>query len=193
MARKKVITKEGLLQGAFELVRDSGKEGLSARILAEKCGCSTQPIFRIYDSMGELYHDLFNVCTDFFADFYRNAPQKNDTPFVNLGMAYIVFAKKYPNLFKIIFIEENSSGKSMYDLVNGGDSDFVINEIRKLKGASQNDTSVIFMNMWIFIHGIACMVLRDDFDMTDAEIEQLIVSAFNSFAQAAVGDDSDAG
>lgn len=182
MARKQVITKEGLLKGAFELVRDNGKDGLSARLLAEKCGCSTQPIFRIYDNMGELYHDLFSVCTDYFSDFYRKAPQDSETPFVNLGMAYIDFAKKYKNLFKIIFIEDNNSGKSMYDLVNGGDGNFVIHEIRKLKGISQDESSMIFMKMWIFIHGIACMVLKDDFDMSEEEIRELLVSTFSAFS-----------
>lgn len=182
MARKQVVTKEGLLKGAFELVRDNGREGLSARLLAEKCGCSTQPIFRIYDNMGELYHELFSVCTDYFSDFYKKAPKGNETPFVNLGMAYIDFARQYPNLFKIIFIEENSSGKSMYDLVNGGEGNFVIHEIRKLKEIPAEDASLIFMKMWIFIHGIACMVLKDDFDMTEDEIRQLLEATFSAFS-----------
>ena len=36
--------------------------------------------------------------------------------------------------------------------------------------------------MWIFIHGIACMVLKDDFDMTEKEIEELLVATYRAFS-----------
>ena len=58
MARKQVISKEGLIDGAFRLVQEQGIEALSARSLAKFCGCSTQPIFRIYNNMDELKADL---------------------------------------------------------------------------------------------------------------------------------------
>ena len=60
MARKQVVTREVLLEGAFALVRDEGREKLSARNLASKCGCSTQPIFRIYENMADLEKDLLH-------------------------------------------------------------------------------------------------------------------------------------
>ena len=48
MARKESITKDMLIDVAFELVKEEGSENLTARKLASKAGCSTQPIFRIY-------------------------------------------------------------------------------------------------------------------------------------------------
>ncbi len=182
MPRKQVITRDLLLEGAFELVKEQGKGELSARHLAAQCGCSTQPIFRLYSNMTDLEKDLREKCTDFYSSFYKNSKPVNDTPFVNLGLAYIRFASVYPKLFRMIFLDENDSGKSMYDLINGGNNNFVINEFRKLKGVSQEDFSLLFMKMWIFIHGIACMVLNDDFDMTEKEIEELLVQTYLAFA-----------
>jgi len=182
MARKQVVTKDMLLEGAFELVKDSGSEKLSARNLAAKCGCSTQPIFRIYANMADLEKELYEKCTGFYSDFYKNAGSINETPFVNLGLVYIRFASAYPNLFKLIFFDDNDSGMSLYDLINGGSNNFVINEYKKMHGVSQDEFSVLFMKMWIFIHGIACMVLKDDFDMTEKEIEELLVSTYRAFS-----------
>ncbi|MBO6112887.1 MAG: TetR/AcrR family transcriptional regulator [Lachnospiraceae bacterium] len=182
MARRQVVTREMLLEGAFELVRDKGMEKFSARNLAVKCGCSTQPIFRAYENMGELEAELYDKCADFYSEFYKNAGSVNDTPFVDLGLVYIRFASAYPNLFKIIFFDDNDSGKSLYDLINGGENNFVINEYKKMHGVSQDEFSVLFMRMWIFIHGIACMVLKDDFDMTEKEIEELLVATYMAFS-----------
>lgn len=182
MARKNVVNKEVLLEGAFELLKENGKNGISARVLSARCGCSTQPIFRLYSGMEELYEDLFKMSIDFFSDFYKKAPKNSDTPFVDLGMTYIRFAGLYPNVFRYIFLDDNKSGKSMYELVNGGSEEFVMHEISRLKGMSSEESGVMFMKMWIFIHGIACMVIKDDFDMTDREIEELLISTYDAFA-----------
>ena len=108
----------------------------------------------------------------------------NDTPFVNLGLVYIRFASAYPNLFRIIFFDDIQSEKSMYDLINGGDNNFIVGEFKKLHGVSMDEFSVLFMRMWIFIHGIACMVLKNDFDMSEKEIEELLVATYIAFSGA---------
>ena len=51
MPRKESITLEQINQAAFDLVRESGFAELTARKLAAKAGCSTQPIFRVYKNM----------------------------------------------------------------------------------------------------------------------------------------------
>ena len=43
----------------FALARAEGIENVTARKLAAQIGCSTQPIFRVYANMGELY----SICT----------------------------------------------------------------------------------------------------------------------------------
>ena len=54
MARKEQISKQMILDGAFDLVRTQGIEMLTARKLAAHISCSTQPIFRVYTNMEEL-------------------------------------------------------------------------------------------------------------------------------------------
>ena len=57
MARKEQITKQMILDGAFDLVRTQGIEMLTARKLAAHISCSTQPIFRVYTNMEELSNE----------------------------------------------------------------------------------------------------------------------------------------
>ena len=59
MARKETITKEDIMQAAFEILQEEGIEQVTARKLAAKANCSTQPIFRVYKNMEELTEELF--------------------------------------------------------------------------------------------------------------------------------------
>ena len=79
MARKESITKDQLLEVAFELVKDEGIENLTARKLASKAGCSTQPIFRIYknrEGLLLLYSHLRIITLPFLQLLFRCSSRK---------------------------------------------------------------------------------------------------------------------
>ena len=57
MARKITITKEFIVNTAFLMAKQEGIEQVTARKLAAKAECSTQPIFRLYNNMEELSLD----------------------------------------------------------------------------------------------------------------------------------------
>ena len=42
------VSKEHIKSEAFQMTKESGFEAVSARKLAERLNCSTQPIFRVY-------------------------------------------------------------------------------------------------------------------------------------------------
>lgn len=177
MPRKETITRDKLLSSAFEIIKEKGIGEFSARHLAAQAGCSTQPIFRLYRNMDDLQKDVYVKCVDFFNEYCTNFEKKSETPFVDLGMAYITFARQYSNLFRVLFVDNTDSESSMYDLVNGGSSNFVINEIVKIK-VEPEAAGEIFSKMWIFIHGVACMVIRNDFDLTDEETAEMLADMF---------------
>lgn len=183
MARKAIVNKEMILDGAFRLVKEKGAQELTARKLAEEIGCSTQPIFRIYENMKELEDELFDKAANYYSEYYMSFAKTEKTPFVNLGLAYIAFAKNNEKLFRLLFVDEGAKGKSMYDLINGENQGFVIAEIKKAEGISPQKASQLFMLIWTFIHGMACMVLADDFDLEDAEAVEMLENAYKAFAQ----------
>ena len=178
MPRKQSVTKDMLIDAAFELVREKGMEELSARHLAERAGCSTQPIFRIYKNMGELENDLFLRCADYFSGYFELDSNFSVIPFVNFGMTYISFAKNEPNIFRLLFLMENHVNKSSYDLINGGSKNYVINELKRIKGIDPGDVESVFMKVWLIIHGTACMMIRNEFDITEKDTVNLLEDMF---------------
>ena len=104
MPRKETITKVAIVDAAFALCLEEGLSEVTARKLAAKAGCSTQPIFRVYKSMEDLHRDLFSKGVRFFSEYYDRFPRNCEVPFVDLGLAYISFAGKYPHIFRMLFL-----------------------------------------------------------------------------------------
>lgn len=179
MARKEMITKQDIINAAFAILQEEGIEQVTARKLAAKANCSTQPIFRIYKNMEELTEELFTRACEFFQDYYAGFPRQTVTPFVNLGYAYIKFAEEHKKLFKFVFLSSERFGRSMYDLVNGSRGN-VSREIQAAAGQGCENASELFMKMWIFIHGAACMALTGDYDLSESETVQLLKDSYKA-------------
>lgn len=182
MARKAVVTKEILLDSAFALMREEGFEEVTARKLAVKAGCSTQPIFRLYENMEQVMEEVYERAITFFEDFYAAYPRWVETPFVNLGMSYIRFATVEKNIFRLLFLSEHRGKRSMYTLLNGK-TGAVSKEAAKAKENGVTDAGSLFLKMWIFIHGAACMALTDDFDLTERETLGLLKNCYQAYAE----------
>ena len=73
MARKETITKSEILNTAFQMARQEGVSQVSARTLATKAGCSTQPIFRLYKNMEELGNELYDKAIEFSASIMKTS------------------------------------------------------------------------------------------------------------------------
>ena len=157
MARKEMITIDRILDTAFAMTREEGFANVTARKVAAKAGCSTQPIFRVYKNMEELWDAVYERATAYFLDYYSLYPRTGKTPFSNLGMAYIAFAREERHLFELLFVSGDQGSKhktkSMYEI----------------------------LKMWIFIHGAACMSLTGDYDLTDQQTMQLLEHSYYAF------------
>lgn len=181
MARKESITIDDILNTAFEMTKEEGFDSVTARKVATKAGCSTQPIFRVYKNMEELQEAVYEKAANYFQDFYTMYPRSQASPFCNLGMAYIAFAREEKNLFRLLFVNEKGGSKSLYELLNGQKGN-VVTEINQAKLSGCADPGHTFMKMWIFIHGAACMSLTGDYDLTDMETLELLDKAYKSFS-----------
>ena len=169
-----------ILDTAFAMTRDEGFANVTARKVAAKAGCSTQPIFRVYKNMDELWDAVYRKAADFFQDYYMLFPRMGKEPFVSLGMAYIAFARDEKHLFELLFVSKGPGKKSLYELLNGPKGN-VVQEINAAKAAGCPDPSDLFMKMWIFIHGAACMAMTGDYDLTDVQTLDFLENSCRAF------------
>lgn len=181
MARKESISSQMILDTAFQMAREEGLGNITARRVAERAACSTQPIFRSFQNMEDLTDGVYEKAVSFFQDYYSLFPRLGTVPFSNLGMAYIAFAREEKELFRMLFVPEKNR-KSLYEILNGS-AENVKSEIQAAAALGCPDPSSLFMKMWIFIHGAASMTLTGDYDLSDQETMQMLESVYRSFLQ----------
>ena len=182
MAKTVSITKDLLRKSAFEMAREQGVNEVTARKLAAYAGCSTQPIFRNYENMEDCLNDVYEDSLQFFDAFYGEYDKSSRVPFVNLGMAYISFAEKEPNLFRYLFMTKNTHGMNLYNILNGRTNAVMI-EMNKAKENGADSAELIFMKMWMLIHGAACMTITGDYDLTSAQTRLQLEDAYKAFTR----------
>ena len=81
MARKETITLQMISDTAFAMTREEGFSNVTARKVAAKAGCSTQPIFRVYKNMDELWDAVYRRAAQYFQDYYSLYPRIGKAPF----------------------------------------------------------------------------------------------------------------
>ena len=130
------VSKEHIKSEAFQMTKESGFEAVSARKLAERLNCSTQPIFRVYQNMEELKADLYEMGTDYMRESMERHKGKSEPAYLSLAKGYIDAARNEKNLFRLI--------ASVDDLDISGDKEFLlkgeaINYPNMLPGAESLD------------------------------------------------------
>ena len=104
-------------------------------------------------------------------------------PFVDLGLCYIQFAREELNLFRLLFLSPHNDDNTMYDLINGKEHAFVIQEIKKIPNLNMNHAGDIFMKIFVFMHGMACMATNGEFDLSREEVIPMLEEAVTKFSR----------
>lgn len=77
MPPRRKITKEMLLDHAFQIAESKGISAVTSRSVAKSVGCSVQPVFSQFPSMEELRQATFDYACNKFVDevlVFENQP-----------------------------------------------------------------------------------------------------------------------
>ncbi len=109
MPPKAEITKEKMEAAAFDLVRTQGLDELTARSIAHKLNCSTQPIYSVYGSMEQLKDDVLHRVTDFALDVMKRYENRNNKYAMNLLIGCLLFSQDERHLFRALYLSDYRS------------------------------------------------------------------------------------
>lgn len=149
-------TREEMIAAALELVRQGGKDALTARALGAKLGCSAKPIFGLFRNMEELEGEVIAAADAYYQKYLVQKMQEGQyPPYKASGMAYIRFAKEERELFRLLFMRDRSGetiGENLEEIRP------LLDLIRKNTGLSEREAYLFHLEMWIYVHGIATML-----------------------------------
>lgn len=172
------ITKESILNAALEIVRESGTDMLNARSLALRLGCSTQPIFSNFTSMDEVKSEVGKQAYGLYEEFLNNAIEHGKyPPYKEAGMAYIRFAAEEKQLFRLLFMRDRTGADKSVDLTSDTDVK-LISMIASSLSVPFDAAKKFHRESWIFVHGIATMVVTSFADYREDDISAMLTDVY---------------
>ena len=112
---KQRITKDMVVEAAFEIARQGGMEKVMVKSIADKLGCSVQPIYSYCTSMEGLREEVENRARCFIEEYMKARIDKEDL-FRSTGRAYIRLAGEEPHILKIFIMQERKNISSLEDI-----------------------------------------------------------------------------
>jgi hypothetical protein len=130
--------------------------------------------------MGELKKDLFSHVESFHNEYIESRIDPQDV-FFSIGMAYISFAKEESNLFRTIFMNHHFKVNNLMEMLEGDENTAIAAGIAAAHGIGTEDARLLFVETWLFTHGIAAMLATNSCTLQEKEIRQMLRNAFTGF------------
>ena len=180
MSKEVRITKDMILEAAFDIARKKGLEEVSNRSIAKRLECSIRPIYYQFNNSDELKKELYNKIEKYFYKHIMDNMIDNIPYYRQVGINYIKFAREEKNFFKILFMSKSDYLPEGF--VSKSEDDF--KEISKLIKMStklnDDDIKSFHIKMWMFTHGIATLLATDTILLTEEQISSLLSSQFQA-------------
>ena len=173
MAPKNKFTRKEMVAAAVRVVQKRGAAALTAKSLAEELGTSTQPVFTCFGTMEALKAEVY-VAAERLFDEYLTKGLKEKISFLGFGSQYIRFARKEPELYRLLFLmrpDDVGSGafaamRHMQELVRPS--------LVEIYHISAQEADRYFRDLWLVVHSLATLIVTGDCPYSDREIGQIM-------------------
>lgn len=166
MARKVMFTKQEIINAALDITRESGFSAVTARAIGSKLGTSYRPICSFFESMADVQNAVIKEANEIYQNYLKEDMSSGKyPPYKASGMAYIRFATKEKELFKLLFMrertnEEKAKVASEFEII----SELIVKQIN---GITKEQASLFYLEMWTYVHGIATMIATNFYDWNE--------------------------
>lgn len=177
MPPKAKISKEMVVDAAFEIARLNGAENINARTVSQKLNCSTQPIMYHFKTIEDLRKAVYQKADEYHTAYLNRI--EADNPMLGIGMAYICFAADEPLLFRFLFQSNSFSGKSIVELIDDEALEPILTIFSQAIQIDITKTKDIFRILFLFVHGYASMIANNTVPFDKKSIANDLELVFN--------------
>lgn len=184
MPPKTKISKEMILDTAFEIARTEGAEKITARRISELLHCSTQPVLYHFASVEEIKRAVYQKADEYHSGYLMNIGREDD-PTLTIGMNYIRFAAEEPLLFRFLFQSNEFSGNNVRELMDLKEILPMLEVFRQELDVTLEETKEIFATLFIYAHGYASMLANNTMVYEEADLMKSLTKVFYGAVYAA--------
>lgn len=108
MPSRPKVKREDILATAFDVLIQEGYAAVNIKTLAQRLGCSTQPISWQFGGMDGLRHALFDYCLAFLRDRFAVRGTTADEAVLSVVNGYLDVAYDYPHLYRHLYMSDRN-------------------------------------------------------------------------------------
>ena len=174
MPPKVRVTKKMILDASFDIVRKEGHEKLNVRRIAERLGCSTQPVLYNFKTVDEIREEVYRMADEYHAGYIKLDGQTEQDPLLALGLNYIRFAYEEPHLFRLLFQTNQFGGMDIDLLVNDPRLAVVIDTMTQGIQCDEAEARELFLLFFAVSHGFASLLANNAMDYNEKQSVKLL-------------------
>lgn len=185
MPPKPRITREMILDAAYAIAREQGADMINARTIAQRLGCSTQPVLYHFAHMEDIRREVYRMADAYQAEYLMQLPEHLN-PMIVIGLNYIRFSVLEKHLFRLLFQSDNFSGQNITDLIDTPELTPVLEIFQQEAGLNREQAKFLFKTLTMLIHGCASLLANNTMEYDEAEIIPMLETAFNGILSALI-------
>lgn len=182
MPPKAKITKDMIIDAAFEVARQTGAENINARTIANKLNCSTQPVMYHFATIEELKKAVYQKADLFHTEYLMNIKNPQEGVMLGIGLNYIRFAIEEHHLFRFLFQSGFVSENNLLEMIDSEELLPILSAMQEAMGMGIAQTKKVFLMIAMFAHGYASIIANNQLEYD----EQLVVSHLEQAYRGAV-------
>lgn len=170
------FAKDEITKAAFNITKESGMSGLTARALAARLGCSVKPIFGLFKNMEEVQQEVLKSANELYQSYLaEDMKSEKYPPYKASGMAYIRFAKEEKELFKLLFMRDRTHENIEDDKE---ELEPLLKLLQQKLGLNEEAAYLFHLEMWIYVHGIATMLATSYLEWNEEFISRVLTDGY---------------
>ena len=170
MPPKAKITKEMVVDAAFEIARKTGAENINARTVSNELNCSTQPVMYHFETIEALKRAAYKKTDKYHTEYLMNVPETQEDLMLGIGLNYIRFAVEEPNLFRFLFQSGFTVQHSFLEMTNSEELIPVLSVMQKAMNINIAQTKEVFITLALFVHGYASIIVNNSLEYDETLI-----------------------
>lgn len=176
------VTRAMILDAALAVVRADGEDALTARSVATEAACSVQPIYSLFGDMGHLTDELYDHARVWVRDYNLRYADVGGNLFASNGLSHLRLAATETHLFRFLYLSAHMSPNGIEGMFRSVALDGVEECIQELGHLSAVAAHELYLNMIVYVHGLAAMVACGA-RFSDDELAVRIDKAFRAFLE----------
>lgn len=179
MPPKVKITKEMIVDAAFDIIRSEGAEKITARRISEVLNCSTQPVLYHFATVDEIKEAVYAKVDKYQSSYLMDMTNDYDNPMLVIGLNYIRFAVEESQMFRFLFQSNEFKGASLLQLTETDILAPMLEILQQETNMSAAQAKEIFTTLLVFVHGYASFFANNDMIYKEEELILQLTKVFD--------------